>query len=83
MNDQGVRINETIEAEITRRSNILSEMNKKSNWTKEMEKIEAKLEKEIDDLIDARNAYAESCENEEQAYHQGYIDGLSNVKPCM
>jgi len=53
----GFRTNPTIEAEINKRSAILDKMNEQSFWTKEMEAIEAVLQKEIDDLLMARQAY--------------------------
>jgi len=53
----GFRINPTIEAEINKRSAILDKMNEQSFWTKEMEAIEVVLQKEIDDLLEARQAY--------------------------
>ena len=53
----GFRINPTIEAEITKRSSVLDKMHEQSFWTKEMEAIEVALQNEINDLLEARQAY--------------------------
>ncbi len=55
--EMGFRINPTIKAEIEKRLDILDKMNEQSFWTKEMEAIEVVLQKEIDDLLEARQAY--------------------------
>jgi hypothetical protein len=54
---QGVLVNETLNREIERRVTEVEDMNKLSNWTKEMQERESILNKEIDDLLEARKAF--------------------------
>jgi hypothetical protein len=53
----GFRINPTIQAEITKRLDVLDKMHEQSIWTKEMEAIEVALQNELNDLREARDAY--------------------------
>jgi len=54
---EGVTVNETLNAEIEKRTSELEAMNEKSDWTKEMEEREAILDKEIEDLLKAKTAF--------------------------
>ena len=54
---EGVRVNETLNAEIERRTVELDKMNETGNWTEEMEAREVVLDNEINDLLEARNAF--------------------------
>ena len=54
---EGVLVNETLENEISKRTNELDKMNEFSNWTNEMNERGIVLERELEDLLSARVAF--------------------------
>lgn len=61
--ETGFYLNATIEKEIAIRTNALNAIHDKSNWTKEEELKEVILNNEIQDLLMARQAYANFYNN--------------------
>ena len=53
----GAAVNETLNAEITKRTSELDTMNETGNWTEEMEARGVALDNELSDLLAARTSY--------------------------
>jgi len=53
----GAAVNETLNAEITKRTSELDTMNETGNWTEEMEARGVVLDNELSDLLAARTSY--------------------------
>lgn len=54
---EGVAVNETLNAEIAKRTSELDKMNETGNWTEDMEARGVILDTEVSDLVDARTAF--------------------------